>query len=198
MILVSAVVAVGLASWYMFLTYILPEREAVDVITLVARAASTLRISTLYEDPGRVYILQFARTINEDILVYILLVADRGGSYIAINNYNVSILSSAVADVYSSANWSKLPTEVVPVSHFMYIDPESSTASYLPLSLRLVEDYVYVYRLPVNATPMLVKISVDSNEAGEEHRGLWLFVATKISDRFYTVTSQLLRVTTSS
>ena len=189
MILVTAVVALGLASWYMFLNFIVPQREAVDIATLTSRVAATLRLSVVYEDPGNgLYAVQLARTVDENVLVFVTLIADTGGGYGTVS-FSVSTPSSPVASIDSDDGWDVLPSTVSQPERVMYIDPEGTTAEYIPLSVKLGSP-VTLYYTTVNATPVMLRIKVSGTPP--DTQGLWLFIAVQVSDRFYVIATQLL------
>ncbi|RLG75137.1 MAG: hypothetical protein DRO12_05935 [Thermoprotei archaeon] len=195
MILVSAVVILGLASWYLFLSFIIPQRMAVDIATLTSRAAATLRLSVVYEEPSSgLYVVQLARTVNENVLLFVTLIADTVDGYSAVP-FSVSIPSSPVASINSNDEWYVLPSIVSQPEQVMYIDPGETVARYIPLSVKL-KSPVVLYYLTVNTTPVMLRIKVSNIPSNT--RGLWLFIAVQVSDRFYVVTTQLLGVTASS
>ena len=192
MILVSAVVALGLASWYMFLNFIVPQREVVDVATLASRVASTLRVSVLYEDPGDgLYAVQVSRSIAENVLVFVTVVADLGDRY-GVVGFSVSVPASPTAAIDNVSAWRNLSYTGASARSVMYVDPEGSSGEYIPLSIRLGDSYVKLYYTTVNATPVLLRIQVDTNSVPAEARNLWLFLAVQVSDKFYVVATQLL------
>jgi len=182
-ILVSTTIIIGLAVLALFSSQAAAQRENVNRDLFLAEQSAKLTLYRLYSS-GNVHVVQIARTEDTLLKTYLLVIGESPGQLYIDIDYDIELAKDYVVSMNDDTDWELLPSSTVATYEIYYRDPRSSSASYSPLSAWGLgtED---LYELTIDATPRLLKITI--NDMPEGVNTLWLIVLVKLGNNYYSI-----------